>query len=152
MISRRMSVNHHRTTLYPGPCHFVVVSAHQHKKVWLPQAYGWEEFASAGRDIPRLSYGQNYVFFFINVSFQTVRGKQMKQSLSASISLRYLCVLDPSISVWDNHWRFLTLLGSWSESLDSVGNPYNRYLNFLNRACQKHFLQYVWWKDPFLPF
>ena len=39
------------------------VSAHQHKKVRLPQAYGWEEFASAGLDIPRLSYGQNYVFF-----------------------------------------------------------------------------------------
>ena len=89
------------------------------------------------------------MFFYINVSFWTVRGKQMKQSLSASISLRYLCVLDPSISVRDNHRRFLTLLGSWRESLNCVGNPYNQYLIFLNQACQKHFLQYVWWKDPF---
>ena len=139
MKSGKLSVNHHRSTLCPGPCHFVVVSALQHKKVQLPQAYGWEEFATAGQDIPRLSYGKSYVFY-INVSFRTVRGKQMKQSLSASVSLRYLCVLDPSISVRDNHRRFLTLLGSWRESLDSVGNPYDQYLIFLNQACQKHFL------------
>ena len=64
MISCKLSVNPHRSTLYPGPCHFVVVSALQHKKVQLPQAFGLEEFATAGPDILRLSYGKNHVFFY----------------------------------------------------------------------------------------